>query len=64
MFRERLSSKKRGNQIPAVFLWGDEAERYKNIEQRRKILWNLIVSMLVTGMLSKFLFDGLFPRHS
>jgi hypothetical protein len=51
----------------AVFLWGDEVERYANTVQRRKILWNIIVGVAVVGVLSKFLFEGLsywLPRSS
>jgi hypothetical protein len=50
----------------AVFLWGDEVERYANILQRRKLLWNIIVGVTVVGVLSKFFFEGLaswFPRR-
>jgi hypothetical protein len=43
----------------AVFLWGDEVERYNNILQRRKIIWNMIVGVTVVGVLSKFFFEGL-----
>jgi hypothetical protein len=43
----------------AVFLWGDEVERYTNTVQRRKIIWNIIVGVTVMGVLSKFLFEGL-----
>ncbi len=43
----------------AVFLWGDEVERYANTVQRRKIAWNIIVGVTVVGVLSKFFFEGL-----
>jgi hypothetical protein len=43
----------------AVFLWGDEVERYAKTVQRRKIIWNLIVGLTVVGVLSKFIFEGL-----
>lgn len=43
----------------AVFLWGDEVERYGSILQRRKILWNIILGVTVVGVLSKFIFEGL-----
>jgi hypothetical protein len=49
----------------AVFLWGDEVERYNNTLQRRRIVWNIIVGVTVVGVLSKFFFEGLsgwFPR--
>jgi hypothetical protein len=43
----------------AVFLWGDEVERYNNTLQRRKILWNIILGVTVVGVLSRFFFEGL-----
>jgi hypothetical protein len=43
----------------AVFLWGDEVERYANTLQRRKITWNIIVSVTVVGVLSQVLVEGL-----
>jgi hypothetical protein len=43
----------------AVFLWGDEVERYASLVQRRKIIWNIIVGVTVVGVLSKFFFEGL-----
>jgi hypothetical protein len=38
----------------AVFLWGDEVERYKALQDRRKLLWGLIIGILFVGLLSKF----------
>jgi hypothetical protein len=49
----------------AVFLWGDEVERYANVLQRRRVLWSAIVGITVVGVLSKLLFEGLtnsFPK--
>jgi hypothetical protein len=43
----------------AVFLWGDEVERYDNTLQKRKVLWNIIIGVTVVGVLSKFFFEGL-----
>jgi hypothetical protein len=43
----------------AVFLWGDEVERYGNTLQRRKVIWSVIVGVTVVGVLSKFFFEGL-----
>jgi hypothetical protein len=43
----------------AVFLWGDEVERYADTIQRRKLIWNIIVGVTVVGVLSKFFFEGL-----
>jgi hypothetical protein len=43
----------------AVFLWGDEVDRYAHTMQRRKIIWNTIISVIVVGVLSKSLFEGL-----
>jgi len=42
----------------AVFLWGDDAERYARIVQRRKTTWSIFVSVTVVGVLSRFLFEG------
>lgn len=41
-----------------VFLWGDEVERYAQTVQRRKAAWGIIISVLVVGVLSKFLFES------
>jgi hypothetical protein len=43
----------------AVFLWGDEVDRYAKKLQRRKILWNIVVGVAVVGVLSNFFFEGL-----
>jgi hypothetical protein len=43
----------------AVFLWGDEVERYASVVQRRKIICNIIIGVAVVGILSKFFFEGL-----
>jgi hypothetical protein len=43
----------------AVFLWGDEVDRFANTVQRRKLLWNMIIGVIVVGLLSKLLFEGL-----
>jgi hypothetical protein len=43
----------------AVFLWGDEVDRYSNVVQRRKIVWNIIIGIAVVGVLSKLLYEGL-----
>lgn len=45
----------------AVFLWGDEEERYKNMLLRRKILWGAIGTILFAGLLSKFFYEGVVP---
>ena len=42
----------------AVFLWGDEVERYNRILQTRRIVWGIIIALTV-GVLSKFLYTGL-----
>lgn len=42
----------------AVFLWGDEVDRYANLLQRRKITWGIIVSVTVVSFLSRSLFEG------
>ena len=41
----------------AVFLWGDEEERYANTVQRRKTIWSIIVGVTVIGVSSRFLFE-------
>ncbi len=43
----------------AVFLWGDEVERYNKMLQTRRIVWALIIGGIVFGVLSKFLYTGL-----
>jgi hypothetical protein len=48
----------------AVFLWGDEIAQYDRLLQRRKILWATIVAMTITGLGSKFLFEGIASRLS
>jgi hypothetical protein len=42
----------------AVFLWGDEKDRYANLLQRRKTLWGIIISIALTGVLANLLFAG------
>ena len=41
-----------------VFLWGDEIERHANRLQRRRVIWGIIVSLLVVGVLSKLFYEG------
>jgi hypothetical protein len=41
----------------AVFLWGDEHDRYANVLQRRRLAWGVIATIVV-GILSKFFYDG------
>jgi hypothetical protein len=43
----------------AVFLWGDEVDRYASVVQRRKIIWNIIIGVVVVGVLANFLFQGM-----
>lgn len=45
----------------AVFLWGDEVDRYSDTVQRRKLVWNLIFGILFVGLLSKFFYEGVIP---
>jgi H+/Cl- antiporter ClcA len=50
----------------AVFLWGDEIQRYNNALQRRKVLWGVVIGITVIGLSSKFLFEWIsvwFQRH-
>lgn len=42
----------------AVFLWGDEIERYNKILQTHRIIWGVIIALTV-GVLSTFLYTGL-----
>lgn len=41
----------------AVFLWGDEVERYASTLQRRKVIWGIIIAVTVVGVSSGFLFE-------
>ena len=43
----------------AVFLWGDEVQRYADLLNRRKAAWGIIVSVIVVGLLSKMLYEGI-----
>jgi hypothetical protein len=43
----------------AVFLWGDEVDRYAALVQRRKAAWGIIVSVIIVGLLSKMLYEGI-----
>jgi hypothetical protein len=42
----------------AVFLWGDEVERYNRVLHTRRIIWGVIIALTV-GVLSTFLYTGL-----
>jgi hypothetical protein len=44
----------------AVFLWGDEVERYQKTLQTRRIVWGIIIGVTVIGVLSKVLVMGVF----
>jgi hypothetical protein len=44
----------------AVFLWGDEVERYNKMIQTRRTVWNIIIGITVVGVLSNFLYMGFF----
>ena len=46
----------------AVFLWGDEVERYNKMLQTRQMVRNLIVGGIFFGVLSKVLYAGLFSK--
>jgi hypothetical protein len=43
----------------AVFLWGDEVERYNKMLQSRRVVWNIIIGVTIVGVLSKVLYTGL-----
>jgi hypothetical protein len=38
-----------------VFLWGDEVERYNRLVQRRKIIWNVIIGIVVVSVVGNLL---------
>ncbi|WP_089679881.1 hypothetical protein [Catalinimonas alkaloidigena] len=38
----------------AVFDWGDMAEEYRKIVERRKLLWNIVIGSIVIGILTNF----------
>jgi len=42
----------------AVFLWGDEVDRYNATLLRRKVLWGIIVTILVGGIATKLLSEA------
>ena len=42
----------------AVFLWGDEVQRYANVLQRRKVLWSIIIGVPIIGLLANILIIG------
>jgi hypothetical protein len=42
----------------AVFSWGDGEARYSAILQRRKVLWGVLISVFVVGILSNFFSAG------
>jgi hypothetical protein len=41
----------------AVFLWGDEVQRYASTVQRRKVMWGIIIGVTVVGVSSRFFFE-------
>jgi len=43
----------------AVFLWGDEIQRYARKVQTRNVLWTVIVGGMVIGVLSTMVFEGM-----
>ena len=45
----------------AVFLWGDEIDRNNNRRQTRRLVWGIIVTLLVGGIVAKLLFEGVSP---
>jgi hypothetical protein len=42
----------------AVFLWGDEVQRYATLLQRRKVLWSIIIGVPIIGLLANILIIG------
>jgi hypothetical protein len=42
----------------AVFAWGDGAQHYDAILQRRRVLWSVIIGILVVSVLGKLLSEG------
>jgi hypothetical protein len=47
----------------AIFLWGDEIERYNKMLQTRRIVWGIVIGVCLVGVLSKLLYSGLFPAQ-
>ena len=43
----------------AIFLWGDEIERYDKTVRTRRIVWNVIFGGVLAGLIASFLFTGL-----
>jgi hypothetical protein len=43
----------------AVFLWGDEEEQYRKLEQRRQMLRSIIIGVIVIGLLANLLTAGI-----
>jgi hypothetical protein len=41
----------------AVFLWGDEKGRYDAVLQRRKVVWSILSSGLLAGVISKVWYE-------
>ena len=42
----------------AVFLWGDEHERWKGTLRRRALMWGIIGSILIGGLLANLFYAG------
>lgn len=42
-----------------IFLWGDEVEHYNKLQQRRKNIWTFILGVMIIGIFSKFLYEGI-----
>ncbi len=38
----------------SVFDWGDMADEYKKIIERRKLLWNIVIGSIIIGILTNF----------
>jgi hypothetical protein len=38
-----------------IFFWGDEVERYGRLVQRRKIIWNVIIGIVVVSLVGNLL---------
>jgi hypothetical protein len=47
----------------AVFLWGDEVERYNKTLQTRRAVWGIIIGVIIVGVLSNLLYTGLVVRQ-
>jgi hypothetical protein len=48
----------------AVFLWGDEDERWAATQSRRKLMWSVISTILIGGILANGFYQGIGGLYS